>query len=114
MTTMDAPTYRELDPEEAERAFPKRGQMDLSAYEAFLGNFKVGAVVEIDLGGLSERAMKRRLGQAANRINVRLKFKEKENGKLLIQIRDVPVATEASPRNANDGRFKKNKQSKAA
>ena len=57
---------RKLPPDEAAKVFPKRGQMDLSEYSAALREFQPGDSAEVVLQELSSRALKRRLGQAAN------------------------------------------------
>jgi hypothetical protein len=54
---------RKLSQDEAARAFPRRGQMDLSEYTEALRGLQVGESAELDLGGLSSRAAKRRLGR---------------------------------------------------
>ena len=54
-----------LAPDEAQRAFPRRGQQDLSDSMAALGELQPGAAAAIERAGLSDRAIKRRLGAAA-------------------------------------------------
>src|SRR5207237_9575096 len=56
---------RKLSSDEAAKVFPKRGQMDLSEYTDALRELQPGDAAEIELGPLSSRALKRRLGQAA-------------------------------------------------
>jgi hypothetical protein len=65
---------RKLSREEAARAFPKRGQMDLSAYTAALADLTPGDAAVVDLDGTTSRAMKRRLGQAATQLGYRLRW----------------------------------------
>jgi hypothetical protein len=65
---------RKLSGEEAERAFPRRSQMDLTEYVEALRQLSPGDAAELDLNGLSSRAAKRRLGQAAARVGVRLNW----------------------------------------
>jgi hypothetical protein len=68
----DAPvTLRKLSQDEAARAFPRRGQTDLSEYTEALRGLQIGESAELDLGGLSSRAVKRRLGQAATQVGYR-------------------------------------------
>ena len=56
------PEFRRVAMKDAERYFLKRGQMDLTEYEAFLSELKEGDVAEVQLGdGETERAVKRRL-----------------------------------------------------
>jgi len=65
---------RKLTDEEAAGAFPKRGQIDLSEYAEALGDLQPGDAAEFELSGLSTRAAKRRLGQAATQHGYRLKW----------------------------------------
>ena len=67
-------SIRKLAPEESERAFPRRAQQNLSEYVAALRDLAPGEVAEIDLQGLSDRAIKRRLGQAAKGLGYRVKW----------------------------------------
>ena len=64
---------RKLAPDEAQRAFPRRGQQDLSDYMAALGELQPGEAAAIEREGLSDRAIKRRLGAAAKQLGYRLK-----------------------------------------
>src|ERR687885_184217 len=68
-------SIRKLAPEEAQRAFPRRGQQDLSEYVAALREIEPGEAASIDRQGLSDRAIKRRLGQAAKSLGYRLKWR---------------------------------------
>src|SRR5919108_2365969 len=65
---------RKLAPDEAQRAFPRRGQQDLSDYMAALGELQPGEAAAIERAGLSDRAIKRRLGAAAKQLGYRLKW----------------------------------------
>ena len=65
---------RKLAPDEAQRAFPRRGQQDLSDYLAALGALQPGEAAAIEREGLSDRAIKRRLGAAAKHLGYRLKW----------------------------------------
>ena len=67
-------SIRKLAPEEAQRVFPRRGQQDLSEYVAALREIQPGEAASIDRQGLSDRAIKRRLGQAARSLGYRLKW----------------------------------------
>jgi hypothetical protein len=60
-----------LAPDEAQRAFPRRGQQDLSDSMAALGELQPGAAAAIERAGLSDRAIKRRLGSAAKQLGYR-------------------------------------------
>ncbi len=65
---------RKLNQDEAARAFPRRGQMDLSEYVDALTALQPGDAAAMELGDLTARAAKRRLGQAANRLGHRLRW----------------------------------------
>ena len=65
---------RKLSGEETQRSFPRRGQMDLSAYVDALRPLSPGDAAELNLSGLSSRAGKRRLGQAAGQLGYRVKW----------------------------------------
>ena len=65
---------RRLAPDEAQRAFPRRGQQDLSDYMAAMGELQPGEAAAIEREGLSDRAIKRRLGAAAKQLGYRLKM----------------------------------------
>jgi len=57
-----------LAADEAQRAFPRRGQQDVSDYMAALGELQPGDAAAIEREGLSDRAIKRRLGAAAKQL----------------------------------------------
>src|ERR687886_111000 len=67
-------SIRKLGPEEVQRVFPRRAQQDLSEYVAALREIEPGEAASIDRQGLSDRAIKRRLGQAAKGLGYRLKW----------------------------------------
>ncbi len=67
-------TLRKLSHEEAARAFPRRGQVDLWEYAAALRALQIGDSAELALDSLSSRAAKRRLGLAATQVGYRLKW----------------------------------------
>ena len=67
-------SIRKLGPEEVQRVFPRRGQQDLSEYVAALREIEPGEAASIDRQGLSDRAIKRRLGQAAKSLGYLLKW----------------------------------------
>ena len=56
---------RKLSKDEAAKVFPRRGQMDLSEYVEAVSALQPGDTAAMDLGDLTTRAAKRRLGQAA-------------------------------------------------
>ena len=74
---------RKLSGEEAERAFPRRSQMDLTEYVNALRQLSPGDAAELRLNGLSSRAAKRRLGQAATQVGIRLKWSRTAAGNRL-------------------------------
>src|ERR671926_541501 len=78
-----AVSIRKLPPEEAQRVFPRRGQQDLSEYVDALRDLAPGEAARIERQGLSDRAIKRRLGQAANQLGVRLKWSRQADPELL-------------------------------
>ena len=103
---------RKLAPEEAAKVFPKRGQMDLSAYADALRELQPGDAAEIELGGLSSRALKRRLGQAAKQSGYSLKWaRDTGGGALRFQVRETRAsagtAVAARPKNGRRGRRRK-------
>jgi hypothetical protein len=98
---------RKLSSDEAAKVFPKRGQMDLSEYTDALGELQPGDAAEIELGPLSSRALKRRLGQAAKQTGYSLKWaRDGGTGVLRFQVREVR-GTQAKPRNGRRGRRRK-------
>ena len=96
---------RKLAPEEAARVFPKRGQMDLSEYADALRALQPGDAAEIELGNLSARALKRRLGQAAKQTGHSLKWaRDTGGGALRFQVREARVGGQTRARNGRRGR----------
>src|SRR5919199_1596879 len=90
---------RKLAPDEARRAFPRRGQQDLSEYVAALRELQPGEAAGIDREGLSDRAIKRRLGMAAGQLGYRLKWARQSGPEgLYFQVVGTP------PTKATDGR----------
>ena len=65
---------RKLSLEEVQRAFPSRGQQDLSEYVDALRDLEPGQAAGIDRQGLSDRVIKQRLGQAAKDLGYRLRW----------------------------------------
>jgi hypothetical protein len=103
-TTTVPVQIRKLAPEEAAKVFPKRGQMDLSEYADALRVLQPGDAAEIDLGGLSSRALKRRLGQAAKQTGYSLKWaRDGGTGALRFQVREAK-GTQPKARNGRRGR----------
>src|ERR687884_123236 len=92
-------SIRKLAPEEAQRAFPRRGQQDLSEYVAALRELEPGEAASIHRQGLSDRAIKRRLGQAAKSLGYRLKWSRQSSPEeLYFQLVGTP------PTRATNGR----------
>ena len=90
---------RKLSDEEASQLFPKRGQMDLSDYKQALGSLRPGDAAEVEPGELSQRAVKRRWGQAAKQMGYSLKWARDTSGNgMRFQVR------EAQTRRSTDGR----------
>jgi len=84
---------RKLAPDEAQRAFPRRGQQDLSDYMAALGEFQPGEAAAIERAGLSNRAIKRRLGAAAKQLGYQLKWARQHSPEALyFQVIGAPAA----------------------
>ena len=80
---------RRLSAEEASRAFQKRGQMDLREYVEALRALRPGDAMEVDLAGLTQRAMKRRIGQAAGELGYRLRWsRENRSGSVSFLVRE--------------------------
>ncbi|MDQ3809683.1 MAG: hypothetical protein M3336_05275 [Chloroflexota bacterium] len=95
---------RKLNPDEAAKVFPKRGQMDLSEYADALRELQPGDAAEIELAGLSSRALKRRLGQAAKQTGYSLKWaRDGGSGVLRFQVRESRT-TQPRARNGRRGR----------
>jgi len=74
---------RKLALEDAQRAFPHRGQQDLSEYVEALRDLEPGQAAGIDRQGLSDRAIKRRLGQAAKDLGYRLRWSRHATAEML-------------------------------
>ena len=86
-------TLRKLAPDEAQRAFPRRSQQDLSDYMAALGELQPGDAAAIERAGLSDRAIKRRLGSAAKQLGYRLKWARQHSPEALyFQVIGTPAA----------------------
>jgi len=84
---------RKLAPDEAQRAFPRRGQQDLSDYMAALGELQPGEAAAIEREGLSDRAIKRRLGAAAKQLGYRLTWARQHSPEALyFQVIGTPAA----------------------
>jgi hypothetical protein len=84
---------RKLAPDEAQRAFPRRGQQDLSDYLAALGELQAGDAAAIERAGLSDRAIKRRLGATAKQLGYRLKWARQSSSEALyFQVVGTPAA----------------------
>jgi hypothetical protein len=96
---------RKLSAEEAAKVFPKRGQMDLSEYAGALAQLQPGDAAEIELGGLSSRALKRRLGQAAKQTGYSLKWaRDTGGGALRFQVREARGSSSTGQTRARNGR----------
>jgi hypothetical protein len=94
-----AVTIRKLAPEEAQRVFPRRGQQDLSEYVAALRDLRPGEAAGIDRAGLSDRAIKRRLGLAARQLGYRLTWgRQAGPEQLYFQVLGAPPAKAADGR----------------
>ena len=100
---------RKLSSDEAAKVFPKRGQMDLSEYADALGQLQPGDAAEIELGQLSSRALKRRLGQAAKQTGYSLKWaRDTGGGALRFQVREARGGGgQTRARNGRRGRRRK-------
>ena len=86
-------SIRKLAPEEVQRVFPRRGQQDLSEYVAALREIEPGEAASIDRQGLSDRAIKRRLGQAARSLGYRMKWSRQSSAdELYFQLVGTPPA----------------------
>lgn len=97
---------RKLSAEETAETFPKRGQMDLTDYREALRDVRPGEAGEVELAGLSTRALKRRLGQAAKQLGYTLKWARESGGdKLRFMVREGDQPSTA--RNGRRGRRKK-------
>jgi len=90
---------RKLAPDEAQRAFPRRSQQDLSDSMAALGKLQPGEAAAIERAGLSDRAIKRRLGAAAKQLGYRLKWARQHSPEALyFQVVGTPTAKPANGR----------------
>src|SRR5919109_3440884 len=97
--TIMAVRLRKLAPDEAQRAFPRRGQQDLSDYLAALGELQPGEAAAIERAGLSDRAIKRRLGAAAKQLGYQLKWARQPSPEALyFQVIGTPAAKPANGR----------------
>ena len=93
-------SYRRLEPDEKEQVFPPKSanvSQDRAEFEAMLRGLSVGDAVTVSLDGLTERAMKRRIGQAAKSVlGLPLRYKlSADGGELSFVVREA-----ATPRNA--------------
>jgi hypothetical protein len=94
-TTTVPVQIRKLAPDEAAKVFPKRDALRV---------LQPGDAAEIDLGGLSSRALKRRLGQAAKQTGYSLKWaRDGGTGALRFQVREAK-GTQPKARNGRRGR----------
>jgi len=92
-------SIRKLAPDEAQRAFPRRGQQDLSDSMAALGELQPGDAAAVEREGLSDRAIKRRLGAAAKQLGYRLKWARQHSPEALyFQVVGAPAAKPANGR----------------
>src|ERR687884_1638131 len=102
-------SIRKLAPEEGQRVFPRRGQQDLSEYVAALREIKPGEAASIDRQGLSDRAIKRRLRQAAKSLGYRVKWsRQSSREELYFQLVGTP------PTRATNGRRRRRTAAAAA
>ncbi len=104
-------TIRKLALEDAQRAFPHRGQQDLSEYVEALRDLEPGQAAGIDRQGLSDRAIKRRLGQAAKDLGYRLRWSRQATAEALYF--QVVGTTPAKPTNGRRQRRPKVAESAA-
>jgi hypothetical protein len=99
-------TIRKLTSEEVAKLFPKRGQMDLTDYVEALRSLKPGDAGEAPVSGLTSRALKRRLGQAAKQLGYTLRWaREQSATSLRFQVRE---ARQQVVRTGKRGRPRKN------
>ena len=90
---------RKLTVDEAARAFPGRRQPDLAEYLVALRQVEPGESAEVVLDGLSSRALKRRFGQAAAQLGVRLRWARAASPTgLYFQVTPQPTASRPGPR----------------
>jgi hypothetical protein len=88
---------RKLSLEETQRVFPRRGQQGVSEYVDALRELAPGEAASIDREGLSDRTIKRRLGQAAKSLGYRLKWGRHSSAQLLHFLVVGTPATKAAP-----------------
>jgi hypothetical protein len=91
---------RKLNEREAAIVFPRRGQMDLSEYVDALAAVRPGDAAAMEIGDLTTRAAKRRLGQAANQLGYRLRW-ARGTDTLVVSFQ---VLSKAKPRTAKPAR----------
>ena len=73
--------------------FPRHGQQDLSEYVAALRDVQPGEAAGIEREGLSDRAIKRRLGLAAKQLGYQLKWaRQSDPEQLYFQVIGTPPA----------------------
>ena len=90
---------RKLTEEERVQAFPGRGQQDLSEYADALRELTVGDAAAVSVEDLSQRALKRRLTQAAKQLGYRIKWSSySSQDELYLQILQVPVNGSSWPK----------------
>lgn len=96
---------RRLSEDEIARYFPKRGQMDLTEYSAELRQLKPGEGAEIHPDDLTQRAVKRRWGQAAKQLGYTLKWSRDENADTMrFQVREAPSSRSGDGRRTRRSR----------
>jgi hypothetical protein len=74
---------RKLSAEEAHGAFSRRSQQDLSDYVDALRTLEPGQAAAVERQDLSDRALKRRLGQAARTLGYRLNWSRHKTAEML-------------------------------
>ena len=81
--------FRSIPSGESERYFLKRGQMDLTQYDAFLAGLESGAMAEASVAdGETERAIKRRLTVSAKNQGKKLQYsKRASEGKVVFRVK---------------------------
>ncbi len=77
----------QLSFDEAQTAFPRRDHQDLSQYVETLRDLEPGQAAGISREGLSDRALKRRLGLAAKDLGYRLRWSRQETGHTVLPAR---------------------------
>lgn len=99
-------TVRRLSDAEATQLFPQRGHMDLAEYEAIFDEAEPGQAFEVDRDGLSERALKRRLGQSVKRVlgpNAQLRYRVSTD-QTTLAFKIKPAVVEGKARKARTSR----------